>query len=150
MLVHTILYRSVPIFSGSVTDYLIEIDRILDTSRQRNGTAGITGALLFNEDRFVQVLEGGKAAVTDTFERILLDPRHQEVELLFDSSTAQRRLPEWSMAFVGDAPAIRQRFAKSPLAAANVTMRGEDLVDFMVALTVHEPVSGASTSFGAT
>lgn len=147
MSVHTLLYRSVPVFSGLVRDYIAEIDKILASSRRRNSAADVTGALLFNEDWFVQLLEGDKAAVRETFERILLDSRHEKVELLFEKPTRERRLPGWSMAFVGDAPAIRHRFAESPLAAADVMMPGEHLVDFMVALADNDNVSGSSTRF---
>jgi hypothetical protein len=90
--------------------------------------------MLFNEDWFVQLLEGEEADVRATFGRIAVDPRHDEVEILFDSTTSARRFPEWSMAFVGDAPAVRKRFADSPLASPDVTMRGEEVVDFVVAL----------------
>lgn len=134
MTIYTIVYRSAPVFTGSVADYLAEIDRILATARRRNAEVSVTGAMLFNEDWFVQLLEGEEADVRATFERIAVDPRHEEVQILFDSATAERRFPEWSMAFVGDAAAIRKRFADSPLAKPDVTMRGEEVVDFMVAL----------------
>ena len=134
MSIYTIVYRSAPVFSGSVADYLAEIDRILATARRRNAEVSVTGAMLFNEDWFVQLLEGDKGAVHATFDRIAADTRHEEVEILFDRSTADRRFPEWSMAFVGDAEAIRKRFADSPLARPSVKMHGEEMVDFMVAL----------------
>ena len=134
MAIFTIVYRSAPVFTGSVTQYLAEVDRILATARRCNTGASVTGAMLFNEDWFVQLLEGEKDAVRATFERIAADPRHDEVEILFEGSTAERRFPEWSMAFVGDAEAIRKRFADSPLARPEVKMHGQEVVDFMVAL----------------
>lgn len=134
MTFHTIVYRSAPVITTSVAGYLTEIDRVLATARRRNAEVSITGAMLFNEDWFVQLLEGEETDVRATFDRIAVDPRHEEVHVLFDSATAERRFPEWSMAFVGDAAAIRKRFANSPLSGPEVTMRGDELVDYVVAL----------------
>lgn len=134
MAVHTIVYRSVPVFSGSVAAYLAEVDKILATARRRNPEANVTGAMLFNEDWFVQLLEGEEADVRATFDRIAADPRHEDVHLLVDGKVPGRQFPDWSMGFVGDAPAIRKRFAESPLAKADVVMRDDDVVDFMVSL----------------
>lgn len=134
MSIFTIVYRSAPVFTGSVADYISDIDRILATARRRNAAVSVTGAMLFNEDWFVQLLEGAEDAVRETFERIAADPRHDEVETLFEGSTEDRRFPEWSMAFVGDAEAIRKRFADSPLAKPDVKMHGQAVVEFMVAL----------------
>jgi hypothetical protein len=134
MTIYTIVYRSVPVFSGSVARYLSEIDSILATARRRNAEVSITGAMLFNEDWFVQLLEGKEADVRGTFDRIAADTRHEDVQVLFSSTTSARSFPKWSMAFVGDAAAIRKRFGKSPLAKTDATMRGDDVVDFVVAL----------------
>jgi hypothetical protein len=134
MTIYTIVYRSAPVFDGSVADYLLEIDGILATARRRNAEVSVTGAMLFNEDWFVQLLEGGEADVRATFDRIAADTRHDDVQVLYENTTATRSFPGWSMAFVGDAAAIRKRFANSPLAKPDVTMRGEEMVDFVVAL----------------
>ncbi|WP_203075095.1 BLUF domain-containing protein [Falsiroseomonas ponticola] len=73
----------------------------------RNGLASITGALCVGDGCFAQVLEGPGAAVLDTFDRILADPRHQEVRLLEFIPIACRRFAGWSMAFSGElAPGI--------------------------------------------
>ena len=131
---HTIVYRSIPVFSGSVSSYLGEVDAILATARRRNPAAGVTGAMLFNEDWFVQLLEGEEAHVRATYDRIAADPRHEDVELLVQMPCESRRFPDWSMGFVGDAPAVRKRFSDSPLAKPGVTMRDDAVVDFMVDL----------------
>jgi hypothetical protein len=138
MSVYTIVYRSAPLFAGSIAAYLLEIDSILATARRRNAEVSVTGAMLFNEDWFVQLLEGDETAVREIFGRIAVDPRHEEVEILFRSFTENRRFPEWSMAFVGHAEAVRKRFADSPLATPGVKMRGQQVVDFMVELAVDE------------
>ncbi len=91
-------------------DYLSQqIEQILDTARQLNEQAGITGALMFNRGLFAQVLEGPAAAVEETFERIQCDPRHAEVLMVACDPVTARSFDQWSMAYVGmqaDVPAL--------------------------------------------
>lgn len=131
---YIIIYRSVPVFHGTVSSYLDEIDKIIATARRRNCEVAVTGVMLFNEDWFVQHLEGPETAVRSTFERISRDLRHEQVEILFEGPAKCRHFPEWSMAFVGNAEAIRQRFSASPLAGANVKLRGNEIVEYIVEL----------------
>lgn len=134
MATHCIVYRSIPVFTGSVRDYIAEVDKMLATARRRNPQANVTGALLFNEDWFVQLLEGEYDDVHSTFNRIALDPRHEAVELLVDKVAPARLFPEWSMGFVGDAPAIRQRFSDSSLSTPGLVLRDDAIIDFMVGI----------------
>ena len=78
-----------------------EIESILALSRMRNATWGVTGALLFSADSFVQVLEGPEDAVETLFEKIQLDPRHAEVVVLQASAVQDRGFAQWSMAYAG-------------------------------------------------
>ncbi|MBP1807054.1 BLUF domain-containing protein [Rubellimicrobium aerolatum] len=74
---------------------------ILEVSRRNNAAQGVTGALLFNRGCFAQVLEGPRAAVERTFERIQRDLRHGDMALLSFGPVAERGFPAWSMGFVG-------------------------------------------------
>jgi hypothetical protein len=49
---------------------------ILLTLRRNNEEAEVTGALLATNHSFAQVLEGERATVQSTFDRIANDPRH--------------------------------------------------------------------------
>ena len=85
-------YATVPVGEAELT-------RLLAQSRAYNATHGITGLLLYNDGRFVQLLEGGEAAVRAVFARITRDPRHAGVVALADGPAAHRLFAEWSMAF---------------------------------------------------
>ena len=87
-----------------------EIEQILATSRQNNRAANITGALMFNNNCFAQVLEGTHHQIQLTFERIQCDPRHSNVAILDFDLTPARRFNEWSMAYVGENSDTRQAF----------------------------------------
>ncbi|MET0371432.1 MAG: BLUF domain-containing protein [Sphingobium sp.] len=72
---------------------------IVQTSRINNRRADVTGLLLFNSRRFLQVLEGPEAAVKQTFERICADDRHHGVVTLRTRDLSMREFGEWAMAF---------------------------------------------------
>ncbi|MFC7556641.1 BLUF domain-containing protein [Pseudoroseomonas wenyumeiae] len=76
------------------------LTRILDSSRRNNERDGLTGALLFNDDCFAQVLEGDSAMLHQVFERIQCDLRHRDTVVL-EFGPAEREFGQWSMAYAG-------------------------------------------------
>lgn len=132
MTVYSLVYVSRAADDATVETLMPQIEAILATSRRNNSACGVTGALLVTEGRFVQVLEGERDAVQATYERILHDSRHAEVDILSSQYSDRRRFKEWSMAFVGDSPALRQRFADAPLAALGRRQTGDAVLDFML------------------
>ena len=82
-------------------DLRSELKRILSSAKKNNMENGVTGALLFNQSYFAQVLEGDRKAVTDTFCRIAKDPRHTDLVILDARAIPKRRFADWSMCFVG-------------------------------------------------
>ncbi|MDB5572274.1 MAG: blue light sensor protein [Hyphomicrobiales bacterium] len=76
------------------------IDTILQKSRKNNVAVGITGALCFTEDVFIQVLEGGRDAVCDLYNTIAQDDRHHHVRLLVYGEISERRFGGWTMGHV--------------------------------------------------
>ncbi|MEP6503610.1 MAG: BLUF domain-containing protein [Betaproteobacteria bacterium] len=76
-----------------------EVTAILRHSRANNAREGLTGALcLCNTGRlFIQVIEGGRNAVSKRYNRIVADPRHTDVTLLQYEEIDERRFAGWSM-----------------------------------------------------
>jgi hypothetical protein len=77
------------------------IEEILATSLAHNRRDAITGALVYDDKWFAQVLEGSEHAVSTTFERILRDPRHSDVALVTMTPVAERMFGASPMAGVG-------------------------------------------------
>ena len=75
----------------------LSLTGILFRARKNNEENGITGALICREDLFIQMLEGPRDKVTETFARIERDERHVNVTELFCREINQRLFPEWSM-----------------------------------------------------
>ena len=74
-----------------------ELVAILKKSKANNPSLGVTGVLCFSSGIFLQVLEGGRSAVSALYNRIAADPRHHRVELLSYEEIGERRFAGWSM-----------------------------------------------------
>ena len=72
---------------------------LVERARANNAPLGITGMLLFHDNRFLQLLEGPEAEVRKCFERIKKDKRHAEVRVLLTDRTPERSFPDWTMGF---------------------------------------------------
>lgn len=72
---------------------------ILRKSKENNPALGITGVLCccLNARVFLQVLEGGRNAVSTLYNRIAQDERHDEVVLLDYEEIGERSFSSWSM-----------------------------------------------------
>jgi hypothetical protein len=73
------------------------IESILQQSRSYNPSLGVTGILCHGGDVYMHVLEGGRAAVNELYNKIVRDPRHTEVLLLHYEEVAERRFSGWTM-----------------------------------------------------
>ena len=68
---------------------------ILRQSRERNQADGVGGALVFDGERFGQLLEGPPQVVGALAARIERDPRHRSFHVLHDAAgTAPRLMPQ--------------------------------------------------------
>ena len=109
-MIHRLVYYSRNrVTDGPLTAWIIR--DILAASRKNNARVGVTGALMFNSGCFAQVLEGPRAAVEETFERIQQDERHGDVSLLGFEAVEHRAFETWSMGYVGGSQAGHVRFA---------------------------------------
>ena len=76
-----------------------EIAPILKSAVKHNSKNGITGMLLYSGGNFLQVLEGEKAAVDETYARICRDPRHRNTVLLTEEPVTERHFANWQMGY---------------------------------------------------
>jgi hypothetical protein len=74
-----------------------KVAAILAECQKNNPQRGITGVLCYSDDIYLQVLEGGRDAVCETFNAIVRDPRHESVRLLSFEEISERRFGSWSM-----------------------------------------------------
>lgn len=90
---------------------------ILKQSKANNPKLGITGVLCCCASGiFLQALEGGRAAVSQLYNRIANDPRHTGVMLLSYEEIGERSFAGWSMGHVSLArlnPALVMKYSES-------------------------------------
>jgi hypothetical protein len=72
---------------------------ILKRSKEHNAQVGVTGVLCFcaSSRTFMQVLEGGRNAVSKLYNRIAQDARHSDVALLSYEEIGERSFASWAM-----------------------------------------------------
>ena len=87
-----LIYSSEPI---NFDDF--NISNILKSSQINNKKDGITGALIFREDLYLQFLEGPENKVDQAFNKITYDNRHKNVLKLKEDLTDRKLFTSWAM-----------------------------------------------------
>jgi hypothetical protein len=86
--------------SQSKLDWTDEaIDQLLERSKQNNATRGITGAMIYANGYFMQLIEGPQIAVDALYSVIEADPRHEVLSLLNDQEIEDRHFSDWAMEY---------------------------------------------------
>jgi hypothetical protein len=115
MPIFSLAYRSRNLIEDIHLDSLGEMTNLLEVARSRNAKLGVTGALIFNEGLFAQILEGDETAVREIFKSIQNDRRHTEIKVFPTQEYERRRFEAWSMAFVGPSPSARDYYERFSL-----------------------------------
>lgn len=75
---------------------------ICQVSRVRNHAAGLGGVLLFDGQRFCQLIEGPSAAATALMRSIAADTRHETIAMLIDRPWTGAPQPRaWTSGYCG-------------------------------------------------
>jgi hypothetical protein len=74
-----------------------DLAAIHQTARHLNALDGISGLLLFDGSRFLQIVEGAEDAIDNLVERLRMDPRHSAFEVRDERYMDDRSFPDWSM-----------------------------------------------------
>lgn len=98
---YTLGYFSRNAIDGSALEIRTQMDDILIRARRNNAGRNITGALIFSDGCFAQILEGPREDIEMVFESIQCDIRHCDVTILQMQPAEQRSFGAWSMAFGG-------------------------------------------------
>jgi len=81
----------------SSADVLEDIRIISQDWNQRNE---ITGVLLFQNQTFLQALEGPDDKVDNLMQRLSSDCRHRNIDILVQLAIQHRYFPDWNMATI--------------------------------------------------
>ena len=86
-----LVYRSTKVDSTGE----VELRDIINQATLKNEARGITGILINYDQTFLQYIEGESASITELFNRIKSDPRHQNIELEFEGKLNKRLFARW-------------------------------------------------------
>ena len=73
------------------------LDEILYQSRHNNALNGDTGPLWADETMFLQVLDESDEAIASLVDRLRLDGRHSDMDVLLDHSIDHKEFGAWEM-----------------------------------------------------
>ncbi len=104
-----------------------ELNDLVAIASRNNRQRGVTGALLYIENSFIQVLEGENKAITRLVETIGLDKRHENMRIVSDQKLPFRHFEEWSMASVNPS-ATDSRIVVGELRASGAGSPEEDSI----------------------
>ena len=77
-----------------------DLSDLLNDARLHNKRSGITGMLLYQQDTFMQMLEGEEDNVRSLYAKLLQDKRHKALHIVHEGHTDRRIFDDWSMGFV--------------------------------------------------
>ena len=93
---YQIMYSSQATKPMKVTD----LEKILADARAGNQARNVTGALVYVDDVFFQLIEGDKDVVHNLMASIASDSRHHSVKVFYEAEVDVRAFESWSMAYL--------------------------------------------------
>jgi hypothetical protein len=133
------LYRLIYVSQAIAGLEYRDLIEILQKSEFNNRRAGVTGMLTFGDAMFLQILEGSRRAISETYNRILVDPRHTQAELIEFSEIDQRDFGVWSMKVLqlSNQEEVRQIILKYSHAEtfSPISMTGTQCLNFLREVT---------------
>jgi len=120
-----------------------DMDAIVQRAKEVNERLHVTGALWFDGRTFLQMLEGGRAALSEVLTRIMRSNVHRNVELVCFRPAAERLFSDWSMAYFHagdeDGGVVKKFSVDNEFRPRD--MSAESLISFMRYLEMQRQVS---------
>jgi hypothetical protein len=110
---YQIMYSSQATKPMTVTD----LEKILTDARAGNQARNVTGALVYVDGVFFQILEGDQAIVRNLMANIASDTRHHSVKVFYQAQVDVRAFQSWSMAYLGPTAQEMSTWAGLPATA---------------------------------
>lgn len=108
------------VYTSVATNQMDQADvfNIVQTSVDNNMARGVTGFLIYADNKFCQLIEGEEADLRKLLKVIGADARHKNIEVLLDEPISARRFPRWRMQRVskssGTVDEIREALTNAP------------------------------------
>jgi hypothetical protein len=90
------------------------LEAILADARTGNEARNVTGALVYVDGVFFQIIEGDKDVVHNLMASIASDSRHHSVKIFHDAEVDVRAFESWSMAYLSATAEQMSKWAGLP------------------------------------
>lgn len=97
---YQIIYSSQAVAPMSLAD----LEKILVDARSGNERRGVTGALVYVDGVFLQILEGPEDTVKSLVSSIAKDTRHSSFHVFHEAEIDQPMFSSWKMAYLNPTP----------------------------------------------
>ena len=97
-------YQLIYSSQATVPMSVAELEEILVDARAGNEKRNITGALVYIDGIFLQVLEGERETVLSLMRSIEKDTRHHSVKVFHQAEVDRPTFGNWRMAYLGATP----------------------------------------------
>ena len=118
---------------------LADLKDILETARDNNADLSICGMLCYDQQYFLQALEGEREAVNELYLDIADDARHDEIVIIAYNEVDQPTFPEWKMGYAGSSvqfTSLLQELGQTHFAPAD--MSGEQALQFLTKMSAFQ------------
>lgn len=104
-----------------------DLETILAQAVDNNTKAGITGMLCFNINYFLQSIEGSRDQINQLYNKLMVDNRHFDVQVIEFTEIDSRTWPDWSMNYATPSDKNKSIYLKhSPTAGFNPFLLSAD------------------------
>lgn len=110
---HHIVYSSQAAKPMTIAD----LEEILADARAGNESRNVTGALIYADGVFFQVLEGDKEVLRTLMASIASDSRHHSVQICYEGEVDEPAFESWRMAYLAPSSEDLSAWAGLPAAA---------------------------------
>ncbi len=107
---HQIMYSSQATEPMTVTG----LEAILADARTGNEARNVTGALVYVDGVFFQIIEGDRDVVHKLMASIASDSRHHSVKIFYEAEVDVRAFESWSMAYLSATAEQMSKWAGLP------------------------------------
>lgn len=118
VMIHQLIYYSRNTVPGGDRSMLTNLRDIVSASQRNNSRDGITGFLIFDKTWFIQILEGDRTQVGETYNRIARDPRHTGATVADARNVSTRSFPNWTMGGAMRTPEVEEVYLQHGVGSA--------------------------------
>nr|AHX39933.1 BLUF domain containing protein [Pseudoalteromonas luteoviolacea] len=107
------LVRLVYYSQASRSMSLSDLRNILETARANNDEIEVCGMLCFENQFFLQALEGDRETVNELYLDIADDPRHEEATIISYDEVSEHTFAKWQMGYAGGSESFYELLRKN-------------------------------------